>query len=113
EMPFGAAVLDSGRTRFRLWAPAARRVDLSPESGVARTMHSLPAGWFELIADDAPPGTRYRYRIDRDLLVPDPASRCNPEDVHGASEVIDPGAFEWQDAHWNGRPWTEAVIYEL
>ena len=45
--------------------------------------------------------------------MPDPASRYNPDDVHGASEVIDPAAFDWQDTAWRGRPWEEAVVYEL
>ena len=47
------------------------------------------------------------------LAVPDPASRFNPDDVHGASEVIDPLAYSWGDASWRGRPWHEAVVYEL
>ena len=59
------------------------------------------------------PGSRYRFRIDGELEVPDPASRFNPEDVHGPSEVVDPRAFEWRDDAWRGRPWHEAVIYEL
>jgi malto-oligosyltrehalose trehalohydrolase len=114
-MPFGAAVLDAQRTRFRLWAPAARTVDLCLENRAAapRPMRPASAGWFEIDADDASPGTRYRYRIDGDLRVPDPASRCNPEDVHGASEVIAPGDFDWGDGDWRGRPWEEAVVYEL
>src|SRR5205085_1785197 len=78
--------------------------------------HSLDApaadGWREFVGH-APHGTRYRYRIDGKLDVPDPASRWNPEDVHGASEVVDPRAFEWSDGEWRGRPWTDAVIYEL
>src|SRR5262249_16300728 len=45
--------------------------------------------------------------------VPDPASRYQPDDVHGPSEVIDPAAYKWEDAEWRGRPWEEAVIYEL
>ena len=45
--------------------------------------------------------------------MPDPASRYNPEDVHGPSEVVDPGAFEWSDGDWSGRPWEDAVLYEL
>ena len=44
---------------------------------------------------------------------PDPASRYQPEDVHGPSEVIDPAAYVWRDAGWSGRPWEEAVVYEL
>ena len=45
--------------------------------------------------------------------MPDPASRFQPEDVSGPSEVIDPQAFAWTDAAWAGRPFEEAVIYEL
>ena len=45
--------------------------------------------------------------------LPDPASRHQPEDVHGPSEVVDPAAHRWTDAAWRGRPWAEAVVYEL
>ena len=69
-------------------------------------------GWGELTVE-APAGTRYHYRIDGDLRVPDPASRYNPEDVHAASEVIDASAYAWRDERWHGRAWAEAVIYEL
>jgi maltooligosyltrehalose trehalohydrolase len=112
-MPFGAEVQRDGRTRFRLWAPSAREVDLELE-GVGERLPMTPVGegWFERTTA-APPGTRYRLRVDGGLAVPDPASRFNPGDVHGASEVVDPGAFDWPDSAWHGRPWEEAVIYEL
>src|SRR5207302_301473 len=58
-------------------------------------------------------GSRYQFEINGQTKVPDPASRFQPSDVHGPSEVIDPAAFDWQDEHWRGRPWEEAVIYEL
>jgi len=70
-------------------------------------------GWFELVTDAARPGTRYKFQIDSGQEVPDPASRFQPQDVHGPSEVIDPNSFEWQDDEWLGRRWEEAVIYEL
>jgi malto-oligosyltrehalose trehalohydrolase len=69
-------------------------------------------GWGELTVE-APAGARYGYRINGDLLVPDPASRFNPDDVHGPSEVVDANAYAWRDTSWGGRPWTDAVIYEL
>jgi len=69
-------------------------------------------GWFEATLR-APAGTRYAYRVDGGLVVPDPASRYNPDDVHGRSEVVDSLAYEWRDAPWQGRPWEEAVVYEL
>ncbi len=111
-MPFGAEVLPAGGVRFRLWAPAAGEVDLSLNGEFFR-MKGAGDGWFELVHDAARPGSRYCYRIDGAQEVPDPASRFQPKDAEGPSEVVDPGAFDWQDAGWQGRPWPEAVIYEL
>ena len=116
DMPFGAALRDDGATRFRLWAPGARRVELALAHDVARAevaMAPHAGGWYETVAPDTPAGTRYAFRIDGGIAVPDPASRFNPEDVHAPSTVVDPYAFEWRDADWRGRPWEEAVVYEL
>jgi 1,4-alpha-glucan branching enzyme/maltooligosyltrehalose trehalohydrolase len=76
-------------------------------------MVTAEGGWFEVRSDDAHPGSRYRFVLEDGLRVPDPASRCNPGDVHRASVVVDPTAFHWQDEGWHGRPWEDAVIYEL
>ncbi|HXR87657.1 MAG TPA: malto-oligosyltrehalose trehalohydrolase, partial [Stellaceae bacterium] len=62
---------------------------------------------------EAKPGMRYHYVINGGQPVPDPASRFQPEDVNGPSEIIAPGGFEWTDDDWRGRPWHEAVVYEL
>ena len=70
-------------------------------------------GWHELATAGAAAGTRYRFDVGAGRLVPDPASRYQPQDVHGPSEVIDPLGYRWQDRGWRGRPWEEAVIYEL
>ncbi|BAU48062.1 1,4-alpha-glucan branching protein [Sulfurifustis variabilis] len=114
-MPFGAELSEQGGARFRIWAPSARAVEL----GLARDGREefLPldrrdGGWYEGHVGVGP-GARYRYRIDGGLVVPDPASRFQPDDVHGPSELIDPGAWEWTDRAWRGRPWDEAVLYEL
>lgn len=115
-MPFGAEVLPGGGTRFRLWAPSARRIELVLDPDGAPRLHAMapePDGWYALTVPDAGDGTRYRYRVDGTLDVPDPASRCNPDDVDGPSMVVDPGAYEWQDGAWRGRPWHEAIVYEL
>jgi maltooligosyltrehalose trehalohydrolase len=116
DMPFGAAVLAGGGVRFRLWAPAARSVALRLEGGAIRPDLPLQAageGWFELATDAARPGDLYRYVIDGEAALPDPASRFQPQGVHGPSEVVDPAAFAWPDGAWRGRPWEEAVIYEI
>lgn len=116
HMPFGVERQPDSTWRFRLWAPAARSVDLCLENlpgGTLLPMKREDGGWFSLITDRVGPGALYRYRIDGGQRVPDPASRFQPQDVHGPSQVIDPGAWEWNDAEWQGRLWEEAVIYEL
>ena len=115
RMPFGAECgTDGGGTRFRLWAPGARQVDLwLEESKQALPMPRDAEGWAELTVPDAGPGTRYRFRIDGEMLVPDPASRYQPEDVHGPSEVVAPAAHPWTDAGWPGVPPERLVYYEL
>ena len=110
-MPFGAEVLAGGGVRFRLWAPGAKSVDV--QLGNRLVPMTASNGWYEHVESQAGPGTQYRYRIDGELLVPDPASRFQPQDVDGPSVVVDPQAYKWSDHAWVGRPWNEAVIYEL
>jgi len=115
-MPFGAELSADGGTRFRLWAPGAKQVEVELGIGDAASRFSMPGkrdGWYESVIPEAPAGTRYAFRVDGGLRVPDPASRSNPDDVHAPSAVVDPEAFDWGDDAWRGRPWEEAVIYEL
>ena len=112
-MPFGAQVREKD-VRFRLWAPGAQRVELCLEDRQETLLMQVQEnGWHACDTNRAGPGTRYRYRIDGKLLIPDPASRFQPEDVHGPSEVVDAAAFDWRDTEWHGRPWEETVLYEL
>lgn len=114
-MPFGAELGTDG-VRFRLWAPDAERVALcldAPGGERVMPLDKDAAGWCETTLADVGAGTRYRFQIDGGLKVPDPASRFQPDDVHAASEVIDPAAFAWKHGDWKGRPWEEAVFYEL
>ncbi|MCJ2111969.1 malto-oligosyltrehalose trehalohydrolase [Methylobacterium sp. E-025] len=110
NMAFGAEIADQG-VRFALWAPTARDVVLVVDG----TDHALPdagEGWRRTTVPGVAAGARYGFRVDGDLVVPDPASRFQPDDVSGLSEVIDPAAFAWSDDAWKGRPFEEAVIYE-
>ena len=115
-MPFGARILPDARVQFRLWAPAARKVELcllgkAPQ--VCVQMAEESNGWFGIITDLAARDTYYQYRINEKTYVPDPASRFQPQDVDGPSQVIDPQQWQWQDNDWRGRPWEEAVFYEI
>jgi malto-oligosyltrehalose trehalohydrolase len=111
HMPFGAEVLPEG-VRFRIFAPAAERIELLLQDREPLTMQRSDKGWHELVVA-AHAGSRYRYRLPDGTQVPDPVSRFQPEDVTGPSEVIDPAAFAWTDGAWRGRPWSETVLYEL
>jgi maltooligosyltrehalose trehalohydrolase len=110
EWHFGPKLTSDG-TAFRLWAPAAKRVDLL----LGQQRHALASakhGWFETTIADAEAGTRYRFRIDDEIDVPDPASAFQPNDVFGPSEVIDHGSYHWRATDWRGRPWHETVLLE-
>jgi malto-oligosyltrehalose trehalohydrolase len=114
EMPFGAHMQADGKVRFRLWAPGQRQVSLVLEAdGKTLPMTPLKKGWHEAITNRAAAGGRYRFKLEDGLQVPDPASRYQPDDVHGPSEVIDPRGYRWSHGDWRGRPWEASVIYEL
>jgi maltooligosyltrehalose trehalohydrolase len=106
---FGAKLTADGTT-FRLWAPRAKRVDLLLDQ--PRPLTRGEDGWFEAEASGAKAGLRYKFRIDGEIDVPDPASAFQPEDVFGPSEVIDHSAYRWRAAGWRGRPWHETVVLE-
>jgi maltooligosyltrehalose trehalohydrolase len=109
----GAVVTDAG-TWFRVWAPAARAVEIVLEPG--RTAHRLearPDGWFSGLVVGAGAGDRYRLRLDGEATYPDPWSRSQPDGVHGASEIVDHAAFEWHDGGWRGIEQEDLVIHEI
>jgi malto-oligosyltrehalose trehalohydrolase len=114
SMPFGAEVGPDGMVRFRVWAPSQDQVRLALDGQAQEMlMGRLEAGWHELVTGSACVGARYQFVLPNGSRVPDPASRFQPDDVHGPSEVIDPQAYAWEDADWKGRPWHEIVLYEL
>jgi len=102
---------------FRVWAPTAEIVELVLEGDLTDRppiqMCRAAAGVFAARVPGTGPGTRYRYRLDGRGPFPDPASRYQPEGVHGPSEVIDPTAFAWTDADWKGVDAAALAIYEL
>lgn len=104
---FGPLVSDTGVT-FRLWAPAARHVSLMLDVPIDMPKRG---GSFELHIPGAKPGLRYRFKIDGDIEIPDPASHFQPDDVHGPSEVID-HRYAWQAEAWKGLPWEQTVFLE-
>jgi malto-oligosyltrehalose trehalohydrolase len=109
ERQFGTRLTSNGAS-FRLWAPAAKRVDLLLENSFP--MQRGEDGWYRADVAGVKAGARYKFRIDNEIDVPDPASAFQPDDVSGPSEVIDHSAYRWRATDWRGRPWQEAVLIE-
>jgi maltooligosyltrehalose trehalohydrolase len=108
--------MEGGGARFRVWAPELRSVDVAlAEGGPPSPLARQDDGTFTGVVPGAAPGMRYRYRLDGGDAFPDPASRFQPEGVHGPSEVIDPSAFHWSDGDgaWVGPSLEGLVVYEL
>ena len=112
DLPFGAMLIAPSRTAFRLFAPAQSSVAVEIEGLRPVPMQREDDGWFEAEAGCGA-GARYRYRLATGEAVPDPVSRAQAGDVHDASIVVDPEAYAWRHPDWPGRPWREAVLYEL
>jgi maltooligosyltrehalose trehalohydrolase len=110
------AILGSDGARFTVWAPEAHKVEvelLFDGRFDRRTLSPGRDGTFSAAFHDIPAGARYRFLVDGAGPFPDPASRFQPEGVHGPSEVIDPGRFVWTDSSWSGLPLDSLVAYEL
>jgi len=113
-MPYGAEFQPGGGVRFCIWAPSHERIKIEfDDAATPVAMNPEADGWHRLTTDRVGPGSRYRFILPDGFPVPDPASRFQPDDVHGPSEVIDPQAYTWRDHDWHGRPWNASVIYEL
>jgi maltooligosyltrehalose trehalohydrolase len=112
EPSLGAIHLEESRCRFRVWAPRADRVEVNLCGSRLVPLEPREHGWFEATVEGVEPGTRYLYRLDGGEERPDPASRFQPDGVHGRSMVVD-RRFGWSDQGWQGVPLEDVILYEL
>jgi maltooligosyltrehalose trehalohydrolase len=114
DAPLGAVLSNDNKCRFLAWAPRAQNVDLHIVAPRERMvpMQQLDRGYFFVTLEDIAAGSLYRYRLNGETERPDPASRFQPEGVHGPSQVID-HQFNWSDRSWRGLPMCDYVLYEL
>lgn len=111
----GATPLPDGQWQFAVWAPHRTRVDLRLLDGQPTriSMERDSFGYHRVVLGAAAPGAKYLYRLDDSHERPDPASRFQPDGVHGPSQLVDPHAFKWTDSDWKGIPLQDSVFYEL
>ncbi|HBO70744.1 MAG TPA: malto-oligosyltrehalose trehalohydrolase [Deltaproteobacteria bacterium] len=111
----GATLLPGGGCAFLVHAPSAKTVEvrlLTPVEGFF-PLERDERGYHRGVVGEAGTGSLYLYRLDGERERPDPASRFQPDGVHGPSCVTDPGAFRWEDREWAGLPLEEVALYEL
>jgi maltooligosyltrehalose trehalohydrolase len=115
-LPQGAELVAEG-VRYRVWAREARQVEAlvwtadEPPRIVPLALDA--SGYFHGLDHQGERGDLYKFRLDGAQDYPDPASRYQPEGVHGRSQVIDPRQFQWHDLEWTTPPFRDLVIYEL
>jgi maltooligosyltrehalose trehalohydrolase len=109
---WGPSILTDGRVQFRLWAPAEERVTLVT-NGWKILMQADDEGWHAVETGLVQPGDAYNFRLSDGMEIPDPASRAQKDDVEGPSVLVHHDDYAWRNADWSGRPWEEAVVYEL
>jgi maltooligosyltrehalose trehalohydrolase len=108
------ANLERGGIRFRVWAPSATRVDVVTfPDGARHPLRPEGGGYHAGRVARLKAHALYKYSLDGGPAYPDPASRSQPDGVHGPSEVIDPAGFRWTDDGWAGVTLDDLVIYEL
>ncbi|MDB6124138.1 MAG: malto-oligosyltrehalose trehalohydrolase, partial [Pedosphaera sp.] len=110
----GTHYLGDRSCSFQVWAPNARAVEvhlIGPDNRLIR-LESTDKGYHQGRVEEIEPGARYYLKLDGKMERPDPASRFQPEGVHGPSEVTDPD-FNWNDSNWFGLPLRDYIIYEL
>lgn len=112
EPTVGAVYLENNRCRFRVWAPQADQVEVNLCGSRLVPLEAGEHGWFEGTVEGVQPGIRYTYRLGGGEERADPASRFQPEGVHGRSMVVD-RRFDWSDQSWQGVPLENVILYEL
>src|SRR5262245_66396942 len=114
DVTLGATCLGAGRSQFLVWAPLAHTVQVhlvAPHERLVPLARG-PHGYHQAVIDGVGPGSLYLYRLDDHQERPDPASRMQPQDVHGPSQVVDPH-FTWEDESWAGLALQEYIFYEI
>ena len=109
----GAVYLQDHRCRFRVWAPEHERVGVRLlKNDRLIPMERTRCGYHEAIVQDAQPGDLYFFQLEDGNQRADPASRLQPQGVHGPSAIVNP-EFAWADQDWRGIALKDYIIYEL
>src|SRR2546421_12277493 len=104
---------NDGTVEVMLWAPLAETVEVQIAGNKKFSLSRQDIGCWSITTRDIKPGDLYKFILNSEKEIPDPASMSQPEGVHGVSKAIDPAQFKWSDTDWRNIPWEEYIIYEL
>ena len=115
RVPLSANQRADGAWEFLVWAPYRQKVDLHVLGSRNRFIPMVKnrCGYHQVVVNDIEPQARYVYRLDDLQEYPDPASRFQPDGVHGPSEITDLSSFHWTDDKWRPPSLDESIFYEL
>ena len=116
QLDLGARYVGKNRVVFRVWGPHVSEIHVKTlgRNGIRLfPLHKDDDGYFSGSVSEIRPGDRYLYVLNQKAECPDPASRFQPEGVHGPSEVVDPSHFQWTDQAWKGVSLRNLILYEL
>jgi maltooligosyltrehalose trehalohydrolase len=111
DYPAVGAFYNAHRCLFTVWAPRSEKVEVVVNDQI-HPMECADAQHWTATVDDIAPGTLYWFRLDGKTQLPDPASRWQPNGVHGGSAVLH-FEFQWTDSSWVGIPLRDMIMYEL
>lgn len=104
-----------GVTQFCLWAPFAKRVRIkaSGSRNDEFEMKSGKFGYWDFKTDRLKAGDKYWFLLDDNDPRPDPASKFQPDGVHGPSVIIDFSNAFVEEPRWNNPELADYCMYEL
>ncbi|RYE09491.1 MAG: malto-oligosyltrehalose trehalohydrolase [Sphingobacteriaceae bacterium] len=98
---------------IKLWAPLAKSVDLLLiKSSKKYPLKEAFYGFWQLETDVLKHQDLYRFVLNGNQELPDPASLSQPESVHAPSQAVDL-AFNWTDQNWANIDLKDYIFYEI
>src|ERR1700710_1990128 len=101
RLPHGSEWRPDTGTKILHWAAGYAIGAVIVDCGDPVRLTPAEGGWHRGTLASARPGARYQFVLPDGMRVPDPASRYQPDDVHGPSEIMDPAAYAWSDGGWD------------
>jgi len=96
-----------------VWAPKAEKVAMALSDNTTVPLQKEEFGYWTTQTYKLQPGELYKFVLDDNQPLPDPASVSQPQGVHGFSQALNLKDFNWTDGNWKNISLPDYVLYEL